>query len=198
MKTPRFLIIAFVLATPSMVMAQGTPVETQPPQGAEAKQQQIEAKKQTEVKGHVLPIIAGIKSAKMSAAVLHELAVTEPFERRGARGIAELAEQAVRISRERAEHLRDLKGLSAEARTEAEKATKKLKEARSSVERIQRQVGIMEAPLRQNEAESVRNESVRLHAELSDSEKAIEKIADIYQVSTNLDFSEMAPVRQRE
>lgn len=188
MKITRYLMIAFVLATPSMVMAQGTPEKAPPPPAAEAKQEAAEAKKQIEVKGYVLPIVAGIKSAEMSAAALHQLASSEPFERRDARKTAELAEQAVRIAHERADDLREMKGLSAEARSQAETATKKLKEARSSVERIQRQVGVLEEPFRRNEAENVRNESVRLHAELSAAEKAIQSVADSYHISTKLEL----------
>lgn len=185
MKIVRYLMIAFLLATPSMVMAQGTPAKAPPPT-AEAKQQAAEAKMQIEVKGYVLPIVAGIKSAEMSAAALHELATTEPFERKDARKTAELAEQAVKIAHERADDLRGIKGLSAEARSQAETATKRLKEARSSVERIQRQVGVLEEPFRRNEAENVRNESMKLHTELAAAEKAIQSVADSYHISTSL------------
>jgi hypothetical protein len=42
MKITRYLMIAFALATPSMVMAQGTPAKAPPPPAAEAKQQAAE------------------------------------------------------------------------------------------------------------------------------------------------------------
>jgi hypothetical protein len=184
MRNIRYLLIAFALALPSVAMAQGTPAKAPPPA------QNAEAKQQIEVKGYVLPIMAGIRSAEMSAAALHELSTTDPFERKDARKTAELAEQAVRIAHERAEDLHEMKGLSAAARADAETATKKLKEARSSVESIQRQVGVLEAPFRRNEAENVRKDSERLNSQLSDAERAVQRVADAYRISTKLAFSE--------
>ena len=189
MKITRYLnlMILFTLAAPSMALAQGTPTKAPPEQAA------VEAKRQGDVKGYILPIVAGIKSAKMSAAVLHELSTTEPFERADARKTAELAEQAVRIAHERAQELHDMKGLTAEARAQADSATKQLKEARASVERIQRQVGVVEGVFRRDEADNVRNESMRLNAQLADAERAIGRIADAYHVSTNLDLRATPP-----
>lgn len=202
MNIKRCLMIALAIAMPCAVMAQETPEAQQPAQEPEARQpaQQPEAdtKKQTEVKGYVLPILAGIKSAQMSAATLHELATSEPFARRDARKTAELAEQTVKIAREHAEALHKLTGLSPDARAQAEAAVTALRQARSSVDRIQRQVGGQGAAFGRNEAENVRGESARLHTELSQAQSAIEQIARAYHISTSLEPPAGAPAPRKQ
>jgi hypothetical protein len=185
MKIVRRLLVALALVVPGAVWAQAAqePAPAQVPAGG---------KQQAEVKGYVLPVVVGVESAERAAAVLVELSNTEPFERTDARKTAELAEQAVNIAHERAEDLSEMKGLSAEAHAEAERAMHRLKEARSTVERIQRQVGLLEGPFRRHEAASVRSEARQLLTELTEAQAAIQRVASLYGISTRLELPEGA------
>lgn len=188
MKIPRCLLIGLIgsmLALPAAALAQDTPTKTPPAQAAEAKPH-------TEVKGYVLPIIAGIESAQMAAAALGQLATMETLARKDVRTTAELAEQAIRIAQERTEDMRKVKGLSAEARPEADALLNKLKTARASVKKIQRQVS-GSGKLRPNYAGGLRNEAAQLHTTLADAHESIEKLAGMYDVSTSLTMPQGAP-----
>lgn len=181
MKITHCLLVATMLALPSAALAQSTPTKDPPAKQAETKQH-------IEVKGYVLPIVAGIESAQMSAAALHQLATAEPLGRQDVRRTAELADQAVRIAQARADELRKLKGLSAEARPEAEATASKLKAARASVKEIQRQ----------SDAAQVRDASARLHAQLADAHRSIERLAGMYKVSIDLSKMPATPATPEE
>jgi hypothetical protein len=184
MRLTRYLTMAFALALPSHAFAQDAPSkppETQPP----------DAKKQAEAKGNLMPVIAGIESAQTSAKALQELAGTEPFERRDARKTAQIAEQGAKVAHERAEDLAKMKGLPPEAREEAKAAAKKLKEARSTIKHIQREVGTIEGHFHRDQAKSVADLSAKLTTELEDARRSIQKVADTYGVS--MDLQERAP-----
>lgn len=181
MKITHCLLVVTMLALPSAALAQATPAKS--PQAKQA-----ETKQHIEVKGYVLPIVAGIESAQMSAAALHQLATAETLARQDVRRTAELADQAVRIAQARADELRKLKGLSAEAKPEAEATASKLKAARATVKDIQRQT----------EAAQVRDASARLHAQLADAHKSIERLAGMYEVSIDLSKMPEAPAPQEE
>ena len=150
----------------------------------------------TEVKGLVLPAFAGIQSAEVSVAAVHELANDAKLQRKDLRKAAELAEQGVRVAQKSADDLKGIKGLSGEAKNEAQAAAAKLKEARTSVEHIQRQVGLTGA-FRKDEADTVRQESMKLHAALGEAQQSLQKVAGRFQVSTRLELgdSERQPVR---
>jgi hypothetical protein len=152
-----------------------------------------EVKRHAEVKGYVLPTVVGIESAEMSAAALHELATTEPFERRDARKLTDLAGPAIRVAHDSAEGVAKMNGLSGEARSEAEAATKRLKDARASLERIEKSVKGAEGRMEREEAMKVRDDARRLNSELNSAEKSIERIAGTYNISTKLELGEKAP-----
>jgi hypothetical protein len=160
------------------------PIEQPPRPTQMTEDRRLEA----EVKAHVLPVVAGIESAELAIGALHELATAERFQRRDARKTAELAEHGVRIAHERAQELQRLRGLSDEERRAAQDAARQLQEARSTLRRVNRQVGTIEGMLRRQEAENVRSEAQRLQSELRAARTSIEKVASAYDVPMHLEI----------
>ena len=200
MQTIRYLMVALSVAVPATALAQAAPQQPEQQQAAPqqpapqqaapqqpAPSMQVAPKQLAEIKGNILPIQAGIESTRASAYVLRSLAMTEPFERKDARKTAEIANQAAKVAHQSAEDLSKMKGLSAEAQAQAQLATGKLKEVRSTIDQIEGQIGIIEGAFVKNDAENVRNLAARLLEELDSAQRATQNVANIYQVSTKLD-----------
>jgi len=194
MKTTRNLLVALALAIPSMAIAQASPPSqadstagTTPTTARDSEP--ADATMHAEVKGHVVPILAGIDAAQLSAAALFQLATPAPTDNKHVRRTAELAEQAVKLAHEEAEELGELDGLYADARTQAKAVAKKLEQAKASVDRIQRQVGVIEGAFRRDDARMIQDDAKRLKMQLSDAKHAARELAGRYNVMTRVDFT---------
>lgn len=175
-------IFTLTLAVPVATLARDNPSAKQTQQ---KQSQQSEDSMQTRVKGNVLPLAAGIKSAEASAAALHQMASTDPLDRSDARSAAELAEQGVDVAQERAENLSEIEGIKAQ--TDAKAVTEALNDARDTVEKIQRTVGFVQGPFQSDEAKNVRDLSAQLNQQLKQAKQSMQKVADNYGISTDLE-----------
>lgn len=148
-----------------------------------------------ELREHVLPAMASIETAQISAAALHELA-SEAFDPQYARRNVELADQALRFGSEQVDSLREMRGLSRDERARLDEAARHLRDAHSTAQRIQESVGA--ELVRQQQADELRNHSEQLHTQLADAHRAIEGIAEDYQISTRFTLQEQEDEQREE
>lgn len=175
-------IFTLTMAVPVTTLARDNPSEKQTQQ---KQSQQSEDSMNARVKGNVLPLAAGIKSAQASAAALQEMAASQPLDHSDARSAAELAEQGVDVAQERAENLTEVEGIKAQADVKA--VTQALNDARDTVEEIQRTVGFVQGPFESNDAQKVSKLSAQLHKQLEQAKQSMQKVADNYGISTDLE-----------
>lgn len=175
-------IFTLTLAVPAATLARDNPSTRQSQQN---QSQHSKSDMQAKVRGNVLPLAAGIKSAQASAAALQEMAANEPLDHGDARSAAELAEQGVDVAQESAENLTEIEGIKAQ--TDAQAAAEALSDAHDTVEEIQRAVGFVRGPFQSNEAQKVRDLSAQLSRQLQQAQQSMQKVADNYGISTDLE-----------
>lgn len=189
MKIIRWITIAAALSMPSTLLAQGAqepPMEEQPPPQPEPeKKSQAEMDK---VKAHVVPAVTGIQVADKAVSGLHELAGAEQLDKKDAQKTVKLAEDGIQMALTRTQALNKMKGLSADAKTEADSAMKTLKEARATLRQIQKKVRTMQARIPQKDLAQIREQAKTLHQNLTDAESSVEQVAKAYDVPTDLEM----------
>lgn len=176
MQAPRWFALVLALALPSAVSAEGDMKSS-----ADKKE-----KAASNVQSHVVPAVAGIQSADKAAAVLFELSGNEQLRQKDAQMTVDLAQRALAMALNRAEALEDMKGLSSDAKSEADRATTALREARTTLRKIDKQVGAKKMSPKQ--AEQLRVQVKDLHEDLTAAENAVEQIAKAYDVPIELEF----------
>jgi hypothetical protein len=190
------VVAGIAIAVPSIVVAQETDASEKPSQPNQQYQPMdptepakptapAEATQQTEaeMRGHLIPIVAGVQSTQVAVAGLKELMKSEPFMRKDARETLEIGEKAIGISHGRAQQF--AKRGPAASRADAEQLASALKAAKSQVDKVKRQVGV-EGALRRDELEKLRTELPLLETALSDAHMALDKVAKSYNVATRL------------
>lgn len=159
---------------------EGTAGQTADPQTADEQQTARHA---------LVPVLAGLMSAETSMAAIDALLGQEPFSRKDIRQAAELAEESVRIAHERAEEIADMDHLPPDVHQPARDTSRRLREARRAVERIQNQVGAVQGVFRRHEAERIRTELTTLRAELRAARTAVEPLAEAYGLPMDLNVN---------
>lgn len=179
MKATHWLPIVLALALPSAVSA-----------GDDTKMEKDTTattdKAASHVQSHVIPAVAGIQSADKAAAVLYGLSGNEQLRPKDAQTTIDLAQRALAMALNRAEALDDVTGLSSDAKTQATRATTSLREARTTLRKIDKQVGTKKMTPRQ--AEQLKEQVKDLHEDLSEAENAVEQVAKAYDVPIELEF----------
>lgn len=145
-------------------------------------------KEMVRVRAHIVPTVAGIEAADKAVAALYELAGDEQLRPEDARRTIALAKQALAMSTDRLSDLEDMSGLSSDAKSEAESAATKLKDARTTISRLERQIGKRNATISRNTTEQIRSHAKDLHDDLSEAESSVENVAKAYDVPTDLEF----------
>lgn len=154
-------------------------------EGAQRSGTEIPKEQAMRVKTHVIGAVAGIEAADKAAAALYELAGTEQLQRKDAQKTVQLAKQGLDMALTRAQALDGMRELSSDARSEATTATNKLKEARTTLQRMEKQVA---AKMTRNDMEQLREHAQDLHTSLSNAENSVERIAKAYDVATDLEL----------
>lgn len=175
-------IFTLALAVPVATLARGN---ASTKQSQQHQSQQSEDSMNAQVRGNVLPLAAGIKTAQASAGALQQMASNGPLDHSDARSAAELAEQGVDVAQERAENLTEIEGLKSQADVKA--VTAALNDARDTIEEIQRKVGFIQGPFESNDAQKVSTLSAQLSKQLQQAEQSMQKVADNYGISTDLE-----------
>jgi hypothetical protein len=198
MKTTRNLLVALVLTIPPLAIAQAAPPSEPAPAGENKPApprdaQRADARMQEKVKSHMVPILVGIDAAHGSAAALFQLASPAPTENKHVRRTADLAEEAVKLAHEEARDLGKLEGLYADARRQADALSKKLSQAKESVDRIQAQVTMIQGAFGNNDARVIQDDAKRLKMQLAEAKIAAKELAGRYNVPTRVDFTAQTP-----
>ena len=89
------------------------------------------------MKSHLIPVVAGIEAADKGVAALYELAGAEELDRKDAQAAIQLADEGLEMAFTRVQTLNRMKNLSEDAKSEADNAMTKLKDARASLNRIE-------------------------------------------------------------
>lgn len=189
MKIARNLLATLVLATPLVAQAQQQP-SPQPSQPSQQQQQQAEAMQDTEVKGYVLPAMVGIEAARVSTAVVYEMAAAKPFDRVQAKNTADIAKEGIALARDRAKELKSMKGLQSGLKSDVESAEKKLKDADKSLKDVEKSIGKMSASPQQKQSDELRSKTEKLHNQLDEARASIDKVASSYGIPTRLELQE--------
>lgn len=174
------LVGALVLASPVTAMAE-TPQ-------APAQKGPADVRTQGEIRGYIWPIAAGIEGARASTVALQSLSTNEPFNRKDARKAAEIADKSLTVAYDTAEELSKMKGLTLDAKAQAQNAVMKLKAARGTLSQIRDQVGVIEGLFERVDAEKVHNLSTTLITQIHEAQKATQSVADVYQISVSNEF----------
>lgn len=203
MKAFRSWTVALALSTPAIVFAQGQPGQQQPPgqqqqqmpqdqqmppdQMQQGQMQQGQMSQQAQmISSHVVPTIAGIETADTAAAALYNMAGTgQKLDRKAVQNTVQLAQQGIQIAMTRAQALQKVKGLSQEDKDQANNVVQSLKQARTSVQQLQKKAS---AATNQAAMEQLRQHTMDLHNNLDQAQSAVEQIAKSHQVPTELEF----------
>jgi hypothetical protein len=129
--------------------------------------------------------IAGIEAADKAAATVYELAALEKMDGKDARQAIQLAKQGIDLAHERAKRLGGMKTLSDDARSEANTLTVRLDDARTTVQQLDKESARHHSPRRHGADPRA---GAELHDTLTEAERAAERIARAYDVSTDLEF----------
>lgn len=191
MKLTRYLPIVALLGLSATSMA-----EDEPPPREQQQQQQQQWDRGTgsqrgeayRVRSHVIPTLAGIEAADKAVGVLHELSGSYQFSQNDAQDSLSLARQALDMALDRAASLQDTEGLSRNARAELDRATRSLRQARTSLRQMNQQIGERGRRMPMDRAERIREEARSVHEDLSQAEDSIERIARAYDIPTDLEF----------
>ncbi len=189
MKLTRYLPIVALLGLSATSMA-----EDEPPPRAQQQQQQWNRGTGSQhgeayrVRSHVIPTLAGIEAADKAVGVLYELSGSYQFSQNDAQDSLSLARQALDMALDRAASLQDTEGLSRNARAELERATRSLRQARTSLRQMNQQIGERGGRMPMDRAERIREQARNVHEDLSQAEDSIERIARAYDVPTDLEF----------
>jgi hypothetical protein len=138
------------------------------------------------IEAHVIPVVAGIQSADKAAAVLFELSDNQRLVQKDAQRAVDLAQQGISMALDRAKALDTMDGLSTDAKSEADRAAEKLRDARTTLRQLDKQIG--NKRLSQDKAQQVREHAKELHDDLIEAENAIRQVAKAYDVATDLEF----------
>jgi hypothetical protein len=185
MKVVRWFPIALALALPATAVADNKGDDRPAQKDMKSKTADKEA---SHVQSHVVPAIAGIEAADKAAAALYELSGGEQLDQKDAKETVKLARQNIQFALDRAEALSGMKTLSSDAKSEAKRATMKLREARETLTKLDKQVNKKQARISRNDSEMIREQAKDLHTDLSDAENAVERVAKAYDVPTDLEF----------
>lgn len=185
MKATRWLPIVLALALPSVVSADDD-MKSATDKGMEKDTTAKKEKAASHVQSHVIPAVAGIQSADKAAAVLYDLSGNEQLRPKDAQTTVDLAQRALTMALNRAEALDDVAGLSSDAKSETARATTALREARTTLRKIDKSVGTKKLTPKQTEL--LKEQVKDLHEDLSDAENAVEQVAKAYDVPIELEF----------
>ncbi len=204
MKISRLFTVALAVAAPSIVVADDTKSEDlskqeerQMKEDREAtsdidkpKVSDIESKDEDKdamkLRSHVLPAVAGIEAADKAIGALYELTSEDTINVRDVRETVALARQAITLATDRADSLNAMTSLSDDADSEADRASTKLEEARTTLVRIDKQ--LKKGKLSRNQIEQVHEAARDVHQDLSDASNAVERVAKAYDVPTDFEF----------
>jgi len=206
MKAFRSWTVALALSTPAIVFAQGAQQPGQQPRQQQQQQmpqdqqqmpqdqmqqqgqmQQGQMSQQAQmISSHVVPTIAGIETADTAAAALYNMAGSgQKLDRKAVQNTVQLAQQGIQIAMTRAQALQKVKGLSQEDKDQANNVVQSLKQARTTVQQLQKKAGMAQDP---NAMEQIRQQTMDLHNNLDQAQSAVEQIAKTHQVPTELEF----------
>ncbi len=185
MKVTGWLPVLAVLGISATTMA-----DDPEPQRDREVRRDVGARELSGVHANVVPAIAGIEAADKAVAVLYELAGGEGLRQKDAQDTVALARQALDMALDRAAALDNVRGLSRDARTQLDRATRSLRQARTTLRRIDEQVGNRQARVPLDRAQRLRDQAGSMHEDLSDAEDSIERIAKAYDVPTDLEFGD--------
>jgi hypothetical protein len=208
MKAFRSWTVALALSTPAIAFAQSAEQpdqqqqmpsdqqqmppdqqqQGQMPQGQQQGQmQQGQMSEQAQlISSHVVPTIAGIESADTAAAALYNMAGSgQKLDRKAVENTVQLAQQGIQIAMTRVQSLQKVKGLSQEDKDQANNVVQSLKQARTTVQQLQKKAGTAKDP---NAMEQIRQQTMELHNNLDQAQNAVEQIAKTHQVPTELEF----------
>jgi flagellar hook-basal body complex protein FliE len=192
MKVIRWFTFALALSLPSTLLADEMKdeekeiTETEPEERAK-ETTEAEDRDTARVKSHLIPVVAGIEAADKGVAALYELAGGEEIDRKDAQAAVRLADEGLEMAFTRVQSLNKMKNLSEDAKSEADNAMTKLKDARTALNRIEKQVNKKQA-ISRNQVEQLREDAKDLHSVLSDAENSVEQVAKAYDVSTDLEL----------
>jgi hypothetical protein len=185
MRLTRWFTLALALATPAVALAEGEKSERK---AMDEKSKQKSEQDTVHVRSHVVPAVAGIQAADKAVAALFELSGEAQLDPADARRTVMLAKQGLTMAIERTNALDDKVDLSSDAQNEADRATTKLREARTTLTRLENRIGKKQARISRNAMEEIRENAKDLHSDLSDAENAVERVAKAYDVPTDLEF----------
>lgn len=164
-------------------------VQAQPPPRAQWERGQPPANREaSRVRAHVIPALAGIEAADKAVGVLYELSGSYQFGQNDAQDALSLARQALDMALDRAAALQDSAGLSRNARDELDRATRSMRQARTSLRQINQQIGERRGRMAMDRAERIREQARDVHEDLSQAEDSVERIARAYDIPTDLEF----------
>lgn len=200
MKITRLFTVALAVAAPSVVLADdtksddlSTQEERQMKEDKETTSDidkptdtEVSSKETVKLRAHVVPAVAGIEAADKAIGALYELTSEETINVRDVRDTVALARQGITLATDRAESLNAMETLSDDADSEADRAMTKLKEARTTLVRIEKQ--LKKSQLSPNQIEQVHEAARDMHQDLSDASNAVEKVAKAYDVPTDFEF----------
>lgn len=206
MKLKSWLLALAITTVPSLALAEDEPkptetteeettetktTETKETTDTTMKEEEAEQEKKDEkmvrVRAHIVPAVAGIEAADKAVAALYELSGDEQLRPQDARRTVALAKQGLAMSIERINALEDVADLSDDAKSEANRASTKLQEAKTTVTRLEKQIS-KKGTISRNTAEQIRSDAKDLHTDLSDAGNAVEQVAKAYDVPTDLEF----------
>jgi glucose/arabinose dehydrogenase len=209
MKSLRTLVASLVLCTPAALFAQEMedpppaepeeqqppPMEEQLPPPMEEESQQPEPLREqgtyetqttdskNKVKKQVLPAKAGIDAAEGAVNALHQMAEGEQFDPRDGRKSLELAREGIGMALERTQKLTNVAGLSDESKADARNVHSKLREARTTLEQIDKRMKQAKTPLAEKEREQLGEHMKDLQSDLSDARSSLQEVATAHDIS---------------
>lgn len=200
MKITRLFTVALAVAAPSVVLADDPksddPLTQEERQMKEDKETtsdidkptdtEVSSKETVKLRAHVVPAVAGIEAADKAIGALYELTSEDTINVRDVRDTVSLARQGISLAMDRAESLNAMTTLSEDADSEADRASTKLKEARTTLIRVEKQ--LKKGKLSANQVEQIHAAARDMHADLSDASNAVEKVAKAYDVPTDFEF----------